>query len=175
MTKIKKISRIKNLAVFKDFEWDNSVKKKDGSVEDFKEINIIYGRNYSGKTTLSRIVRALEMHNISDKYDNPEFEIMFDDGTSINQTQLNDDTYDIRVFNEDFVRDNLAFLRDTNKDGEIKSFAILGEDNARLQSDIDVLKAELGSNEEGNESRLYKDRYGVGFSTHRYHSLISFG
>ncbi len=157
MTKIKKISRIKNLAVFKDFEWDNSVKKKDGSVEDFKEINIIYGRNYSGKTTLSRIVRALEMHNISDKYDNPEFEIMFDDGTSINQTQLNDDTYDIRVFNEDFVRDNLAFLRDTNKDGEIKSFAILGEDNARLQSDIDVLKAELGSNEEGNESGLYKE------------------
>ncbi|MDD6003677.1 MAG: AAA family ATPase [Bacteroidales bacterium] len=157
MTKIKKISRINNLAVFKDFAWDNSVKKKDGSVEDFKEINIIYGRNYSGKTTLSRIIRALETHNISDKYDNPEFEIMFDDGTSINQTQLNSSTYDIRVFNEDFVRDNLAFLRDTNKDGEIKSFAILGEDNARLQSEIDALNTELGSNEGGNESGLYKD------------------
>lgn len=157
MTKIKKISKIKNLAVFKDFAWDSSVKKKDGSVEDFKEINIIYGRNYSGKTTLSRIVRALETHYISDKYVNPEFEIIFDDNSSINQSQLVNNTNDIRVFNEDFVRTNLAFLMDTNNDGEIKSFVVLGEDNARLQSEIDILKAELGSDEDGNESGLYQE------------------
>lgn len=155
---IKKFTTIKNLAVFKNFSWDSSVKDKDGNVLDFKPINILYGRNYSGKTTLSRIVRALETGSISDKYNNPEFEVAFDDGSSINHTQLNKCPQEIRVFNEDFVRDNLSFLLDTNHDGEIKSFAILGEDNAKLQSEIDVLKKELGSDEEGNESGLYKEK-----------------
>lgn len=155
---IKKFTTINNLAVFKNFSWDSSVKDSAGNVLDFKPINILYGRNYSGKTTLSRIVRALETGSISDKYNNPEFDVAFDDGSSINQTQLNKCPQEIRVFNEDFVRDNLSFLLDTNHDGEIKSFAVLGEDNAKLQSEIDVLKKELGSNEEGNESGLYKDR-----------------
>lgn len=155
---IKKFETIKNLAVFNDFNWDNSVKDKDGNVLDFKTINIIYGRNYSGKTTLSRIVRALETGSISDKYNNPEFNVVFDDGTSINQRQLDKCNYDIRVFNEDFVRDNLSFLMDTNNDGEIKSFAILGDDNAKIQSEIDSIKISLGSNEEGNESGLYKEK-----------------
>ncbi|MEB3733722.1 AAA family ATPase [Halopseudomonas pachastrellae] len=30
------------------------------NIAEFKKINILYGRNYSGKTTLSRIFRALE-------------------------------------------------------------------------------------------------------------------
>ena len=125
---------------------------------DFKTINIIYGRNYSGKTTLSRIVRALETGSISDKYNNPEFKVVFDDGTSINQKQLDKCNCDIRVFNEDFVRENLSFLMDTNNDGEIKSFAVLGDDNAKLQSEIDSIILSLGSNEEGKESGLYKEK-----------------
>ena len=155
---IKKFKTITNLAVFKDFNWDNSVRDKDGNVVDFKTINILYGRNYSGKTTLSRIIRALETGAISDKYSNPKFEIEFEDGSIINQDNYTTSNHDIRVFNEDFVRENLSFLLDTNNDGEIKPFAVLGEDNAKLQSEIESIKALLGSNEEGNESGLYKDR-----------------
>ena len=155
---IKKFETIKNLAVFKDFIWDNSVKDKNGNVLYFKTINIIYGRNYSGKTTLSRIVRALETGSISDKYSSPNFNVVFDDGTSINQAQIDKCNYDIRVFNEDFVRENLSFLMDTNNDGDIKSFAVLGDDNAKIQSEIDSIKMTLGSNEEGNESGLYKEK-----------------
>ena len=58
--KVTKIKKIKNLAVFEDYNWDEHVKDKNGSVQNFKDINIIYGRNYSGKTTLSRIFRAFE-------------------------------------------------------------------------------------------------------------------
>lgn len=155
---IKKFATIKNLAVFKDFIWDNSVKDKDGNILDFKSINILYGRNYSGKTTLSRIARALEIGFISDKYNNPEFKVVFDDGSTITQAQLNKCQQEIRVFNEDFVRENLSFLMDTNHDGVIKSFAVLGEDNAKLQSEIDALKKSLGSNDEGKESGLYKEK-----------------
>ena len=41
MKKVSKIEEIKNLAVFKDFKWDNSVKTKDGKIEVFKDINIL--------------------------------------------------------------------------------------------------------------------------------------
>lgn len=154
---ITKITKIKDLAVFKDFQWDNSVKDKDGNVIGFKTINIIYGRNYSGKTTLSRIMRAFETGHISSKYTNPSFEIMFDDGSLINQMQLDQNICEIRVFNEDFVRENLSFLMDTGSDGEIKPFAVLGEDNTKLQYEIDSINVLLGSKEEGKESGLYKD------------------
>lgn len=59
---ITKFKSIKNLAVFQNFEWDNTVKEKNGTIKEFKDINILYGRNYSGKTTLSRILRALQAH-----------------------------------------------------------------------------------------------------------------
>ena len=64
---ITKFRIIKNLAVFKDFDWDREVRDKGNNVMVFKKINILYGRNYSGKTTLSRIVRAMETHKYSYK------------------------------------------------------------------------------------------------------------
>lgn len=45
---LKKIQHIKKLGVFKDFSWDSEVKNKGGAVQNFVDINIIYGRNYSG-------------------------------------------------------------------------------------------------------------------------------
>ncbi|WP_211329688.1 AAA family ATPase [Vespertiliibacter pulmonis] len=65
---IKNIPYIKKLGVFDDFNWDSEVRNNGGSVQNFVDINIIYGRNYSGKTTLSRIIRALETGYLSDKY-----------------------------------------------------------------------------------------------------------
>ena len=51
----KKILNINNMGVFNDFDWDNSVRDKGNNIVEFKKVNILYGRNYSGKTTLSRI------------------------------------------------------------------------------------------------------------------------
>lgn len=36
-----------------------------------KKLRSFYGRNYSGKTCISRIMRALETRQIPEKYDNP--------------------------------------------------------------------------------------------------------
>ena len=57
---INKILEIKDFAVFKDFEWDKQVVDDQGKPLCLKDINIFFGRNYSGKTTLSRIFRAFE-------------------------------------------------------------------------------------------------------------------
>ncbi|MBU0464491.1 MAG: AAA family ATPase, partial [Proteobacteria bacterium] len=80
---IKKIKTINNLAVFQDFEWDKTVVDKNNNVCEFKSINILYGRNYSGKTTLSRILRAMETGELSDKYENPSFCVPMQDEADV--------------------------------------------------------------------------------------------
>ncbi len=138
--------------MFQNFVWDSSVCDTANNVQLFKDINVIYGRNYSGKTTLSRIVRALEKGAISDKYENPEFEVCIKDLADATQTNLSSHSKKIRVFNEDFVKDNLRFI--VNPDESITPFAILGG-NADIQAEIDTLKLALGNNEEGHETGFY--------------------
>jgi len=150
---IKMIKSIGNLAVFKSFDWDKEVRDERGNVRSFEAINIIYGRNYSGKTTLSRIFRAIETGKLSEKYENPSFKVTFCDGEQIEQTVLTNHSKKIRVFNEDFVRDNLRFI--TNPDDNIEPFAILGDDNNKIENEIEALEAELGSRAEGKETGLY--------------------
>jgi len=143
---IKKIDSIKNMAVFQDFRWASSLRDGGNNVAEFKRINIFYGRNYSGKTTLSRIFRALETGSISDKYSSPEFQLTFDGGSTSTQNSLSSHDQVVRVFNEDFVRDNLRFIVDDEQ--TINSFAILGEDNTKLEEEIEKHEAELGSEED---------------------------
>jgi len=153
---IKKISKIKNIAVFDDFLWDKSVVDENGNSINLEKINIIYGRNYSGKTTLSKIFRAFEtgisLDNI--KYENPSFSLQTDDDKTMTQDDISNlQLQIIRVFNSDFIRDNLTFL--INPDESIKPIAILGEDNKNIEKEIHDLESELGTNEEGKETGLY--------------------
>ena len=143
---IKKIDSIKNMAVFQDFRWASSVRDGGNNIAEFKKINILYGRNYSGKTTLSRIFRALEIGSVSNKYDSPEFQLSFDDGSNVTQNSLNNHGQLVRVFNEDFVKDNLRFIADDEQ--TINSFAVLGEDNTKLEKEIEKHESELGSDED---------------------------
>lgn len=149
---ITKFKSINNLAVFQNFAWDNSLRDEGNNIVSFKRINIFYGRNYSGKTTLSRIVRALELGDISDKYENPKFEVSIKDSPDCTQNNLSSHRKKIRVFNEDFVKDNIRFI--TNSEESVIPFAIIGG-NASIEAEIQTLKSELGSNEEGNESGFY--------------------
>lgn len=154
---IKKIDSIKGVAVYDDFQWSSSVRDKGNNIAEFKSLNILYGRNYSGKTTLSRIIRALETGCISEKYSSPEFRVSFDGGSTATQNSLSNHGQVIRVFNEDFVRDNLRFIVDDEQ--AINSFAILGEDNTKLEEEIEKHETELGSEE--NKSGLLGDLLGA--------------
>lgn len=153
---IRKIRSIGNLAVFKNFDWDKEVRNESGNVLDFKAINIIYGRNYSGKTTLSRILRSMETGQLSDKFENPSFSVVLTDGAQVTQTSLLGHDKTVRVFNEDFVRANLRFI--TNPDDSIEPFAILGDDNNKIEKEIEALEEELGSKEEGKETGLHAQK-----------------
>ncbi|CRX44076.1 Uncharacterized protein conserved in bacteria [Yersinia enterocolitica] len=149
----KKISKIKNIAVYNNFIWDNEVKESNGQISEFRTVNILYGRNYSGKTTLSRIFRSLETNMLSDKYKKPEFNLETLDGESISQLNIGHHNLNIRVFNEDFIKDNLKFI--SNSDESINSFAILGENNKNLIDEINIKEFELGR-EDDKSSKLGK-------------------
>ncbi len=148
---IKKIASIRNLAIFTDFQWDRSVVDPDGCPIDLKQLNIIYGRNYSGKTTLSRIVRSLHTGEISPRYGQPEYSLLLGDDTTVTQDNPKDHSLQIRVFNDDFVRDNLQVF--DNDDESIAAFAILGEDNAEIAAKLAKMEEELGSEDKAGSLR----------------------
>ena len=135
---------IPNFGSFSQFNWKASVKEK-GSVSEFKRLNILFGRNYSGKTTLSRVFRSFEVGEPPDNYRNPDFEI-----TTYNQTLTQQDIgshpLNIRVYNTDFVNENLSFLTDSIE-GEVKPFAIIGSENREIEEQIKVIENELGDEE----------------------------
>lgn len=125
---------IANYGSYTDFIWP-----KDNDKFVFKKVNIIYGHNYSGKTTLSRIFNTLETRKPHRDYLDVSYELQFCDGTKLNSNkieELNSD-YTVRVFNTDFVKDNLGWLH--NSDGSIQPFTVLGSDNNEIKSEIQKL------------------------------------
>lgn len=155
MLMIRKILRLNNLGVFKDFEWDKNVMDSNGNPLELRDINIFFGRNYSGKTTLSRIFRAFEVRAELEKYEGGTFKFEMSDESTVDESNLENLPYVVRVFNEDFVRENLLFIN-TPEQG-VRPFAVLGG-NVEIEQEIQKIKEKLGSSEEGNETNLYLDR-----------------
>lgn len=149
MTIIKRIN-IPEFGSYKDFVWNDSIKNSSGEIADFRQLNIFYGRNYSGKTTLSRIFRMLETEQCPDGFSPCDFSISTDRGT-ITSANISNNDVDIRVYNSDFVDQNLSFLRDHN--GKINSFAVVGENNTEIEKQIQDIDTELGDVE--SKSGLY--------------------
>lgn len=147
---ISKINRL-NVGVFKDFKWEESLENDD----QFKRNNIIYGRNYSGKTTLSRIFHSLNTKKLPPKYEPFEFSLK---GRGRDYTQSNLDKFigEVHVYNQDFVQENLEALLVDN--GDIQSFRLaLGEGISEIREEINYKRTQLGADKEGEETGLYRD------------------
>lgn len=142
---IKKIKSISNFGVFQNSNWDATVRDEGNNIAKFKKFNILYGRNYSGKTLLSRIFQSLEKGRLSEKCIGANFEINCDD-EDITHSKLNEHSLNIRVYNEDFVDENLSFLK--NEDEEIQPFAVLGEQNVEIEKQIKEKERTLGGEED---------------------------
>lgn len=134
---------ISSFGSFSDLTWKKAIKDSGNNVHNFQRLNILYGRNYSGKTTLSRIFRALETKRIPLNYDAPSFTVYGDKG-DVTQAGIDAHSYDVRVYNRDFVSDNLSFLFNP-VGGEIKTFAIVGDKNKEIEEAIAAIEVELGS------------------------------
>jgi wobble nucleotide-excising tRNase len=129
---ITKINKIKDFGVFKNFNGS--------SLTDFKTFNLIYGWNYSGKTTLSRVFRCLEKGKLHDDYKSATFEVAHQSGKYDN-TFIS--TANIRVFNSDFIRENLKWDADN-----IEPILLLGAENIELQKKLEESVKKLKLSEE---------------------------
>lgn len=109
---IKRIN-IKSFGCFANFDWNSAV-RKNGNIADFKRLNIIFGRNYSGKTTLSRIVRSLEVGKLPRNHGDADFTVCLE-GKQVHSSSIDVHDLCVRVFNKDFVEENLAFLVNENE------------------------------------------------------------
>lgn len=136
MTKIKRINSIQNLGVYNDY-------RRSGNIQDFNDKNIIYGWNYSGKTTLSRLLNWLNANcGIDEDYKGTTFEIELEDGTKITQAnKVISSPCVVQVFNSDFISNNLQFASDDNK---IKAIAFdLGEEIKPIRDKIVLLNKRI--------------------------------
>ncbi|MEQ1533746.1 MAG: AAA family ATPase [Sideroxydans sp.] len=135
---------IANFGSFQGLEWKKTVRDSGKNVKFFQRLNILYGRNYSGKTTLSRIFRSLETGKLPMNYVGSSFTVTGDKG-AVTHAGLQTHNYDVRVYNRDFVTDNLNFLINQEIGGVIKTFAIVGEHNKEIDDAIAVIEVKLGS------------------------------
>lgn len=143
---INKIKSINNFGVFNEYNW-NSVKE----LQPFKEKNIIYGWNYSGKTTISKIFSSLKIKKIHEKFKGGEFKIVYNDNKELGSENLKNFEIDVQVFNAEFIKENLKW--DTNESLDAISFDV-GE-NVSIRNQID-LNIELINKIDGTDTLIGK-------------------
>lgn len=128
--KIKKICKVKDYRIFRGFSWP-------ASLPDFKDFNLIYGWNRSGKTILSNIFRDLERNRVS--VIGSDFHIETENGIIRSETLgATTNLPSVRVFNREFVVENVF-----TASGDVSPIFVLGEDSIEKQKEIDKLKGQL--------------------------------
>lgn len=121
---LKSIEKIKKLGVYEDYI-------KPVGTKEFAAKNVIYGWNYSGKTTLSRLFAKLEAKSPHVDFQSCEFS--FNSGAdSITEKNFRECGLSVRVFNSDFVRNNLFF-----DSGSCNAILLLGKESEEAQKKID--------------------------------------
>jgi wobble nucleotide-excising tRNase len=127
---LKSIEKIKGLGVYQSYS-------KPAGTQDFGIKNLIYGWNYSGKTTLSRLFAQLETKSANPDLSGCEFTLGTADD-SITEKNFSRCSLSVRVFNSDFVRANLHF-----DGGSFNPILLLGKESEEAQRKIDHLRKRI--------------------------------
>ena len=126
---IRRIQQIKAFGVFANFQWP-------ATLPEFKQFNLIYGWNYSGKTTLSRVFKCFEEGKPHTDFPVAQVQLKAEDGAIHHLTAPNTAPV-FRVFNSDFVRENLGF-----ESGSATPILMLGAEDIAKQEALKAKKSE---------------------------------
>lgn len=154
---IRTIQHIRRFGVFSHFRWP-------ADVPEFKKYNLIYGWNYSGKTTLSRVFRCFELKETHPDFGDAEVQLTAADGTLHLSAPHTAPAF--RVFNTDFVRDNLSFQA-----GTATPVLVLGSADIATQQLLQAKKAErqeLASRRDQSETEAQETRSAISKALSRY-------
>ena len=126
---IGRIQHIKSFGVVEDFQWP-------ASLPEFKQFNLIYGWNYSGKTTRSRAFRCFEQKQLHVDFAGGQVQRKDQDET-FHHLSVRHAAPVFRVFNSDFVRENLSF-----DSGSATPVLVLGAEDIEKQETLKAKAAE---------------------------------
>ena len=101
------------------------------------------------KLTLSRIFSCIEQEKMIERYEEAQFSFEMSDSSTVVHNNLTT-AYKFRVYNSDFMMNNLSFFFDER--GSIKPFTLIGSTNVEVQGEIDIIDQELG-NEDTPQSK----------------------
>lgn len=122
----------------KNIDYPQALQGFDWQGQDLKKYNIIYGWNGTGKTTLSRLFNFVERKSIHiPELTNIKFKIATTKSV-IDEHGLASSGINVRVFNEDFISENLEF-----EQSKARKIIILGKENIETQKEIVTLEAEI--------------------------------
>lgn len=129
---ITQINRLKRFGIYQNYTWSG--------IDDFKKKNLVYGWNYSGKTTLSKLFQVLEFKDKNRCFSGAEIEISVNDGTTktYNQDTLNSFPFAVKVFNSDYIK--RIFTWDEPKSGFSPISFYLGDTAGDLKGKIKKLE-----------------------------------
>jgi wobble nucleotide-excising tRNase len=138
---ITKISRLKHPGVLRDLSWP-------ADLPSFGRFNLIYGWNGSGKTTISRMFRALETRTAP-----AAGEVVFTiNGTDVHSRDFSQATLPVRVFNRDFVTESVFRIGGS----EVPPILVVGKESVEKQKQIEQLKRNLNAAQMALESERSK-------------------
>lgn len=124
-----KINKLKGFGVFQEFTWNG--------LDNFKRKNLIYGWNYSGKTTLSKLFQNLEFKDKNKYFGGAEFDLTIEKDktpTILTQNDFVSFPYDVKVFNTNYIKRIFTF-DGSNSDIQPISF-YLGDPSGELDKKI---------------------------------------
>lgn len=121
---VTRIPRLRDCGVFRDFTWP-------AELPEFGRYNLIYGWNWSGKTTLGRVFRALELRK------SPNGQVTL----RLGQSDTSGDGFPqaalpVRVFNRDFVTEAVFPVNGA----DVAPIFVLGDESVDKQKEVERLK-----------------------------------
>ena len=119
------ISRLRSCGVFRNFTWPSDL-------WEFGRYNLIYGWNGTGKTTLSRLFRDLELGRPPTMGE----ALLRIDGNDIRGKNFPDSTLQVRVFNRDFIHENVFPVEGS----DMQPILVLGAEHVEKQKEVERLK-----------------------------------
>ena len=128
---LKHINRLRGCGVFKDYA-------KPQAIEPFGEKNILYGWNYSGKTTLSRVFGMLAEKTVPADFPGLQFNLTDHANNTISEDNLSLCTKKVVVFNQDFVQSNLSWHGES-----FQPILLLGDDSIEAEKKIAEIEEKI--------------------------------
>ncbi len=148
---IKKFIKIRNVGKFRNFSASGDIS--------LHKVNIIYGENSVGKSTLVSIVRSLHLNNpdliLKKKTfganDEPYIELLFSNNEVFrfqtgNWSNWKNELKNIEIFDEFFVNENVYTGMEIFPEHQKRLYGfVMGEEGVELAKEIEKIKEELQS------------------------------